>query len=85
MRLDESTKRITLSEAELTSVISVWIGRFPKEAVEKFIEHHVLKHYKRQGAEPKVNTAIAALIARELTAKGWEVSYPEPKSQAGRG
>lgn len=77
--MSHEADRITVPEKELSAVIAGIIHKWPDALTEKFVEYRILKLYKRQDMEPRVNSEMAALIARELTEKGWEVTYPKPQ------
>lgn len=71
-------ERIRVTEKQLSSAITVWLKKVPKDVWDRLIEQKVLAMYRRQSRIVDLDSELAAHIAREMTKHNWEVSYPEP-------
>lgn len=73
------TKRIKVTQKQLSSAIAVWLKSLPKKVWEDLAEYKLLSLYKRQGPQPLVDHIIAEHIATEMTSRDWEVTHPPMK------
>lgn len=73
--------RITVTPAELSRAIRVWLRVMPKHVWRALEKYQLAALDKRQepDGEPQVHGAVADHIAGHFERANWEISRPEPK------
>ena len=74
-------KRITVTPAELSRAVRVWLRVMPKPVWRALEKYQIAALDKRHDPdeEPPVHAAVADHIAGHFERANWEITRPEPR------
>lgn len=74
-------KRITVTPAELSRAVRVWLRVMPKHVWRALEKYQIAALDKRHDPdeEPQVHAAVADHIAGHFERANWEITRPEPR------